>query len=90
MSRAFEQRLEDHWWPGLRARYPEPSADMAESLSAQEGHALKNIYDGLNLTVGDGNPKAVGFYRHTGFAEIPAEQLYPVTGLHVFVMDLRA
>ena len=45
---------------------------------------------GLHLIVGDGNPKAVGFYRHVGFAEVPAERLYPVTGLHVFVMDLRA
>jgi len=23
-SRAFEERLESDWWPGLRARYPEP------------------------------------------------------------------
>ena len=23
-SRAFEERLEREWWPGLRARYPEP------------------------------------------------------------------
>jgi hypothetical protein len=34
--------------------------------------------------------KAVGFYRHTGFAEIPAEKLYPVTGVHVLVTDLQA
>jgi ribosomal protein S18 acetylase RimI-like enzyme len=44
---------------------------------------------GLHLTVGDGNPKAVGFYRHVGFDEVPAAELYPATGLHVFVMDLR-
>jgi ribosomal protein S18 acetylase RimI-like enzyme len=45
---------------------------------------------GLHLIVGDGNPEAVGFYRHVGFAEVSAEHLYPVTGLHIFVMDLRA
>lgn len=134
-SRAFEQRLEDDWWPALRARYPEPSPETA--LPTHERHALENIHHpwdtadelasrfpsqmhidllpriqargigrkliktlvaglrdqgspGLHLIVGDGNPDAVGFYRHVGFAEVPAEHLYPVTGLHIFVMDLRA
>lgn len=134
-SRAFEQRLEDDWWPALRARHPEPSPETA--LPIHERNALQNIYHpwdtadelasrfpshmhidllpriqargigrklidtlvaslrdqgspGLHLIVADGNPKAAGFYRHVGFAEIPAENLYPVTGLHIFVMDLRA
>lgn len=136
-SRAFEQRLEDDWWPVLRSRYPEPSPEVAEALPTQERNALADIHHhwdtadelasrfpshmhidllprmqgrgigrklietlvaglrdqgspGLHLIVGDGNPKAVGFYRHVGFAEIPVEHLYPVTGLHIFVMDLRA
>jgi ribosomal protein S18 acetylase RimI-like enzyme len=29
-SRAFEERLELEWWPPLRARYPEPPAEIAE------------------------------------------------------------
>ena len=45
---------------------------------------------GLNLTVAAGNAKAVGFYRHVGFAEIPADKLYPVRDVHIFVMNLRA
>jgi ribosomal protein S18 acetylase RimI-like enzyme len=45
---------------------------------------------GLHLLVEGGNQNAVGFYRNVGFAEIPAADLYPATGLHVFVMDLRA
>lgn len=27
-STAFEERLEKDWWPGLRARYPEPPPDL--------------------------------------------------------------
>ena len=27
-SQAFEKRLESDWWPGLRARYPEPSSGL--------------------------------------------------------------
>jgi GNAT superfamily N-acetyltransferase len=41
---AFEQRLEQEWWPGLRARYPEPSAEMAASMSETERQALGNIH----------------------------------------------
>ncbi|HYK34103.1 MAG TPA: GNAT family N-acetyltransferase [Streptosporangiaceae bacterium] len=136
-SRAFEQRLNDDWWPKLRARYPEPPPHDGETWSGPERIALTDIHHhwptadelasrfpshmhidllprlqgrglgrklietlvtalrdhgspGLHLLVGDGNQKAVGFYRHVGFAEIPAEKLYPVTGLRVFVMDLRA
>lgn len=136
-SRAFEQRLEDGWWPALRARYPEPPPDLAEALPIQERQALLDIHHrwdtadelasrfpshlhidllpriqgrgvgrrlietlvaslrdqgspGLHLIVGDENQRAVGFYRHVGFGEIPAADLYPVAGLRVFVMDLRA
>jgi ribosomal protein S18 acetylase RimI-like enzyme len=136
-SRAFEQRLNDDWWPKLRVRYPEPSPAEAKALPAPERNALNDIHHpwdtvdelassfpshmhidllprlqsrglgrklvetlvtalrelgspGLHLLVGDGNQKAVGFYLHVGFAEVPPERLLPATGLHVFYMDLRA
>lgn len=136
-SRAFKQRLKDDWWPKLRARYPEPAPQDAETLSAQERIALTGIHHpfdtvdelasrfpshmhidllprlqarglgrklietlvtalrergspGLHLIVADGNQNAVGFYRHVGFDEVPPELLLPATGLHVFIMDLRA
>lgn len=43
-SLAFEHRLEQDWWPRLRPRYPEPKADLAEQLSAQERRAIENIH----------------------------------------------
>jgi ribosomal protein S18 acetylase RimI-like enzyme len=43
---------------------------------------------GLHLIVGDSNQKAVGFYRHVGFDEVPAD-LHGVIDLHIFVMNLR-
>jgi ribosomal protein S18 acetylase RimI-like enzyme len=41
---AFEQRLEQEWWPGLRARYPEPSADTADAMSGAQRQALHHIH----------------------------------------------
>lgn len=38
---------------------------------------------GVHLLVGEGNQRAVSFYRHLGFAEVPA------AGVHIFSMDLR-
>lgn len=136
-SRAFEQWLEESWWPALRTRYPEPPRDVAEALPLQEQYALQNIHHrwdtadelarrfpshlhidllpriqgrgigrrlietlvarlrdrgspGLHLIVVDDNQRAVGFYRHVGFGEIPAADVDLAAGLHVFVMDLRA
>ena len=43
-SEAFERRLEDEWWPALRARYPEPAPDSGEEMSQQEWRALYNIH----------------------------------------------
>ncbi len=43
-SQAFEQRLEQDWWPALRARYPEPSQDVADDLSLPERYALHDIH----------------------------------------------
>jgi ribosomal protein S18 acetylase RimI-like enzyme len=43
-SLVFEQRLEQDWWPELRPRYPEPPADLAERLSAQERRAIAGIH----------------------------------------------
>ncbi len=127
----FEQRLEREWWPALRARYPEPSPELAEALSPQEQRALYNIHHhfgaprevaerfpshlhinllprmqglgmgrrlvttlisglreqgspGVHLLVGEGNQRAPSFYRHIGFTEVPAADVY------IFSMDLRA
>jgi len=38
----------------------------------------------VHLLVGEGNLRAVSFYRHMGFTEVPA------TGAYIFSMDLRA
>ena len=38
---------------------------------------------GVHLHVLAANRRAVAFYRHVGFTELPSE------GVHLFVMDLR-
>ncbi|HUJ05184.1 MAG TPA: GNAT family N-acetyltransferase [Streptosporangiaceae bacterium] len=43
-SQDFDRRLERDWWPGLRARYPEPPPEAALGLSAQERFALDFIH----------------------------------------------
>ncbi|MGN6678043.1 MAG: GNAT family N-acetyltransferase, partial [Streptosporangiaceae bacterium] len=43
-SQEFGRRLEGDWWPGVRARHPEPPPELAERLSAQERTALSNIH----------------------------------------------
>jgi ribosomal protein S18 acetylase RimI-like enzyme len=43
-SLEFGRRLERGWWPAMRARYPEPSPDLAWGLSVQERTALSNIH----------------------------------------------
>jgi ribosomal protein S18 acetylase RimI-like enzyme len=43
-SQAFDERLEQDWWPALRARYPEPPAAQAEGLSLPERYAVHDIY----------------------------------------------
>ena len=43
-SRAFEHRLEQDWWPAMRDRYPEPSADLAERVSLPERYAIHDIH----------------------------------------------
>ena len=40
-SRAFDRRMEQSWWPALRARYPKPSPDAAKRLSLPEQHAIR-------------------------------------------------
>ncbi|MGI9006669.1 MAG: GNAT family N-acetyltransferase [Streptosporangiaceae bacterium] len=128
-SRAFQDRLEQDWWPGLRDRYPEPSPAAAEHLSLQERRAIGNIHRhfgapdavierfpshlhinlvprlqgrgtgrklvaaltarlradasaGLHLLVGESNARAIGFYRHIGFTELPTG------GTPIFTMGL--
>jgi GNAT superfamily N-acetyltransferase len=41
---AFERRLEHDWWPGLRARYAEPSAETPGGMSEAERQARHNIH----------------------------------------------
>jgi ribosomal protein S18 acetylase RimI-like enzyme len=43
-SPAFADRLEREWWPGLRVRYPLPSADDAAGMSLPERQARDNIH----------------------------------------------
>ncbi len=130
-SAAFGRRLEQDWWPALRARYPELPSDQAERLPLPELLAVQEIHHpfgappevverfpshlhinlvprmqgrgtgrqliatlmsglrdhgsrGVHLLVGRSNQRAVGFYRHVGFTELPAG------GLHVFGMKLTA
>jgi ribosomal protein S18 acetylase RimI-like enzyme len=35
-ARAFEDRLERDWWPGLRARYPEPAGEASTTTTRDE------------------------------------------------------
>lgn len=129
-SLAFYQRLDLDWWPSLRQRYPQASADGSAELSSQEHSALQWIRHGLaiesglaarypahlhidllprlqgrgigrrlietltttlrargstglHLNVSYRNERAIAFYQHLGFTEVPAD------GRRVFVMDLR-
>jgi ribosomal protein S18 acetylase RimI-like enzyme len=130
-SRDFEARLEQDWWPKLRAQYPEPPAsvprdqwtrDQAKAhqihhpwLTPDElasrypshlhinlvsrlqsgGHGRRLISTltdvlqrsgshGVHLTVRPANVRAIGFYRHVGFTQIPA------TDAVIFAMDLTS
>ena len=47
---------------------------------------------GVHLMVGRNNKRAVGFYRHLGFAEYPGAQLspdFPAASLRILTMKLR-
>jgi ribosomal protein S18 acetylase RimI-like enzyme len=128
-SRDFEARLERDWWPGLRARYPEPPASVPEDQWTREqakahlihhpwltpgdvagrypselhinllprlqsgGHGRRMISTladalrrrgsrGVHLFVRPANARAIGFYRHLGFTQLP------VTDAVIFAMDL--
>ncbi len=43
-SRAFEERLERDWWPALRARYPEPTPDLAATMTRSQLSAIERIH----------------------------------------------
>ena len=135
-SDAFQQRLEQDWWPALRARYAEPSQHRGEAISAPERRALQNIHHpfgpprevverfpshlhidllprvqghgmgrrmiatlmsalrgqgsrGVHLLVGSSNQRAMGFYRHVGFTELPVAEASILSDAHIFGMDLR-
>ena len=69
-SRAFARRLERDWWPALRASHPEPSPDLAESLSRQEQFALHWIHHPL----GTPDELASGFPSHLHINLVPRLQ----------------
>jgi len=86
----------------LAARYPSHlHIDLLPRLQAS-GHgrrltgalitALRGQRSrGVHLHVPRGNQRAAGFYRHLGFAELPATAAeLPAPGLHLFGMDLQA
>lgn len=43
-SLAFAERLERHWWPGLRSRYPEPPAEIPPGQWTPQQHAAYRIH----------------------------------------------
>ena len=43
-SQVFDRRLEQDWWPGLRARYPEAQQDQASGISLAERYARHDIH----------------------------------------------
>jgi ribosomal protein S18 acetylase RimI-like enzyme len=43
-SQAFDRRLEQAWWPALRARYPKPPQDQASGMSPAERYARHGIH----------------------------------------------
>jgi ribosomal protein S18 acetylase RimI-like enzyme len=128
-SHDFEARLEQDWWPELRAQYPEPPASLPpgqwtpeqakahtihhplvtpdELASRYPSHLHINLVPrlqsgghgrrligtltdalrrrgsrGVHLTVRPANVRAIGFYRHVGFTQLPA------TDAVIFAMDL--
>jgi ribosomal protein S18 acetylase RimI-like enzyme len=130
-TRAFEDRLESDWWPGLRDRYPAPGSDVPQQDWTPDQRIAQMIHDpfrtpdelvspypshlhinllqrlqsrgfgarltktlikalrqqrsiGLHFHVWSDNHRALGFYRHAGFAEFPFDESFST-----FVMDLR-
>lgn len=128
-SHNFEARLEQDWWPGLRAQYPDAPASVPEDQwtadqamahriyrpwitpgeladsypshlhinlvprlqSGGNGRRLINTLTealrrrgsrGVHLFVHPANVRAIGFYRHVGFSQLPR------TDAVVFAMDL--
>jgi ribosomal protein S18 acetylase RimI-like enzyme len=43
-TRAFDERLESDWWPGLRARYPEPPAGLPQERWTPDQRAVWVIH----------------------------------------------
>jgi ribosomal protein S18 acetylase RimI-like enzyme len=130
-TRDFEARLEQDWWPKLRAQYPEPPASVPrdqwtpdqakahhihhpwlapdELASRYPSHLHINLVPqlqsggygrrmistltdalrrrgsrGVHLTVRPANVRAIGFYRHVGFTQLPA------TDAVIFAMKLTS
>jgi ribosomal protein S18 acetylase RimI-like enzyme len=77
LARAFPSHLHINLVPRLQGQR------MGRQLIATVISALRNQGShGLHLHVGHGNQRAAGFYRHVGFAELPADDV------HVFAMNL--
>jgi ribosomal protein S18 acetylase RimI-like enzyme len=41
---AFDQRLEQEWWPALRIKYPEPTPQEAQAMPLPVQHAMLGIH----------------------------------------------
>ena len=60
-------------------------------ISTLTGALRRRGSRGVHLAVRPTNVRAIGFYRHVGFTELPeAEALFPGTDAVVFAMDLTA
>jgi ribosomal protein S18 acetylase RimI-like enzyme len=128
-SRAFEERLELEWWPPLRAKYPEPPAEIPADQRTADQRQIDHIHHpwpvnaelnarypshlhinllprlqgggrgrqlimtlfgalrsrgspGVHLFVHIANTRAIGFYQHVGFTELPSD------GARLFARDL--
>jgi ribosomal protein S18 acetylase RimI-like enzyme len=96
-----------HPWPTparLTSRYPsqlhidllprlQGSGTGRRLMAALLGQLREQGSRGVHLMVGRDNKRAVGFYRHLGFAEYPGATLgaeFPVSQLHVLTMRLTA
>ncbi len=76
LARGFPSQLHINLLPRLQGQGigRQLIATVISALRDQGSH-------GLHLHVGQGNQRAAGFYRHVGFADLPADDV------HVFTMN---
>jgi ribosomal protein S18 acetylase RimI-like enzyme len=80
LAREFPSHLHINLVPRLQGQGTGQQL-IATVMSALRGQGSQ----GLHLRVRTGNRRAVGFYRHVGFAELPAGD-----DTHIFTMNLQA